>query len=498
MDVFLVILTIILAVVLLGVNFYFLIYYLDASEKGFSDSWFLKILVLIGLMLAWAQVLTLPLDVSNTKGEGGGLRIDIMWQIIFMSVFIYVVVLIPTASFYYESDEEETVASRLCYTFKHLAFVVVIVGLILTIMYLLLATTHIPVETYTCAYSSSSDSFAECDEGETTLKIPVTFPVYVMGLLSFVGWFLLVMFGGIGLSAIPLDFINMYRFRPQKLSPQELSAKERSLRNNAAQLRERISSLKLKKAELDIETSWFKKRSIKNSIRTETNRIQAETLILEQQYDSYMLEKGVSKKSDLWYPVYLILGIVTLIVSLLLLLHTLLYVAIRSDGIPAHPFLNEMLIGLEHPSVSFLSTIVYAIFAIYLLLAVIKGNIKFGLRFFFCFQAHPIKKDATPMNSVLFNLNLILMASVAVTLYSANAFSMFTRLTDINNMFGIQVRYLEFFSYFYANNVFEIMLLCWAFLTGIYLSFKSRDTAPQSNYDIEYEKQKLNFAKDQK
>ena len=96
-----------------------------------------------------------------------------------------------------------------------------------------------------------------------------------------------------------------------------------------------------------------------------------------------------------------------------------------------------MLNALEAPSVSFLGTSLYCLLVMYLLIAVIKGNIKFGLRFFFCCRAHPIKKDATPMNSILFNLNLLLLASVAVTLFCTNAFSQYTRLSDINNMFGI-------------------------------------------------------------
>lgn len=45
MDVYLIIITIILAVILLVSNFYFVIYFLDEDEKGFADSWFLKILV---------------------------------------------------------------------------------------------------------------------------------------------------------------------------------------------------------------------------------------------------------------------------------------------------------------------------------------------------------------------------------------------------------------------------------------------------------------------
>mmetsp|Transcript_17676 Transcript_17676/g.2901 ORF Transcript_17676/g.2901 Transcript_17676/m.2901 type:complete len:97 (-) Transcript_17676:206-496(-) len=96
-----------------------------------------------------------------------------------------------------------------------------------------------------------------------------------------------------------------------------------------------------------------------------------------------------------------------------------------------------MFIGMEHPGVSFIGTTIYSAFVIYLLVCCIKGNVIFGLRFFFCCRVHPIKKDNTPMSSMLFNVCLILLCSVSVTLFSANAFSMYARLSDINNMFVV-------------------------------------------------------------
>jgi LMBR1 domain-containing protein 1 len=59
-----------------------------------------------GLSVATCQVLALPLDVSNSKGLGGGLRMDILWQLIYIVVYAFVFVLIPYALFYYEADDE--------------------------------------------------------------------------------------------------------------------------------------------------------------------------------------------------------------------------------------------------------------------------------------------------------------------------------------------------------------------------------------------------------
>ncbi|OMJ74061.1 hypothetical protein SteCoe_27114 [Stentor coeruleus] len=495
MDIFLIVITCVVALLLFLSTFYGLIYFLDPAEKGFADSWFLKLIVMCAIMLAWAQVLSLPLDVANSHGGVGSLNIDILWQILYLAIFCFVTVILPTSMFFFESDDEEPVCDRIWYTVKHMIFVVIVEGLVLGLMYGLIARTSIPVKTYTCDWAYMDQTNTEnCIEKTEDLVIPVTFPIYVMALMSFVGWFLLSWFGGIGLGAIPLDFINKYRLRPQRLTRVELEAKERLLRERASNLIEIANQIKVSKREITTEESWFGRRKLKNTLRRDVNRLQAETLLLEQDYEIYLNEKDESKKSPLWYPFYLFMGILSLGVSLLWLIQILVYILIRTEGVPSFPFLNDVLTGLETPGTSFLSTIIYCILTMYLMLAVIKGNVKFGLRFFCCCKAHPIKKDNTPMNSMIFNCMMVLLTSVAVTLFCTNSLSQYTRLTAINNMFGVQIRHLEFFKYFYENNVFEYALFIWGILTALYLSCKNRDKpAGFTKFDMEFEKEKLNY-----
>ncbi len=41
-------------------------------------------------------------------------------------------------------------------------------------------------------------------------QFKVAFPLYVMGLMAFLGWCLLVFFAGVGFSAVPIDCIRYY------------------------------------------------------------------------------------------------------------------------------------------------------------------------------------------------------------------------------------------------------------------------------------------------
>ena len=47
-----------------------------------------------------------------------------------------------------------------------------------------------------------------------TLTLTVSFPIYLLALMSFIGWFLFVLFAGVGLSALPIDLILEWKNRP--------------------------------------------------------------------------------------------------------------------------------------------------------------------------------------------------------------------------------------------------------------------------------------------
>ena len=57
-----------------------------------------------------------------------------------------------------------------------------------------------------------------------------------MAFFSFIGWFLVVIFGGAGLFAIPLDMINAFRKKPVQKSYQELQKKKEELSKRTLEL----------------------------------------------------------------------------------------------------------------------------------------------------------------------------------------------------------------------------------------------------------------------
>ena len=78
-----------------------------------------------------------------------------------------------------------------------------------------------------------------------------------------------------------------------------------------------------------------------------------------------------------------------------------------------------------------------------------KGTVKFGIRIPFCCQFHPMKENETWINSFLFNIILMLIASVGVMELCISSFPTYTRNTEIYLIMGLQLNYMKFYRVFY-------------------------------------------------
>lgn len=68
---------------------------------------------------------------------------------------------------------------------------------------------------------SDPGTTSTCVKSSITLDIIVSFPIYVIAICTFVGWFILILFLGAGLIALPFDYINAFRFRPIPMKEDE-------------------------------------------------------------------------------------------------------------------------------------------------------------------------------------------------------------------------------------------------------------------------------------
>lgn len=479
-DAWLIVVIIVVGLLMLALNIYLFIVYCHPDDASFGAAWFSKVIFLLGSSVSWGFVLILPLDVANSRGTGGGLNIGLMYQIFFILFLVFLVVLLPMTLFIYESDDEKPIISRFCGAFFLELLFIVIVVVLAFIAYGALNTAVL------CDLSTMNYTQIRLSEeigsqltginfpGKVTYSVPpFLFPVV---FLLFLGWFLFVIFGGIGLVALPMDMIIDYFYRPRPRPAKEMAERKVALRRRAEELLmfAKIVEEKTDGAEEeDQEKGFFGKWKSKRSIKSKEKKLSSELFKLEEEFEIYEIESNLSA-NPIWDVLKLIFGILLACLSFVVLLHIILNVLVIVNGKPLTPFLNTVFVWLEFSIARFISTIFFAFLSIYMLCCTIKGNIKFGLRVFFLIKIHPMKVGRTYMNSFIFNGILLLFCVPAIVHFQIILFQSYMNLTSGVFLFTVLVENMKFFKWFFQTKFFIYFFVAWTGITFLYLLFKPK------------------------
>lgn len=432
----LIVLAVLISIVLLGMSVYFVILY--QSEEDRTSAWFPKVVVVLGLTLACCTVLLLPLDVANRKDPTAMKRFNsteldtaLMWQIILWMLGIMVVVIIPFTTFYYEAydPDQGSFAQQITPAFMYTLVLDMCFFGLTVLLWLTVGIADIPFFSYQGFIQARLplDSALVYYDQKTveTLELPVSFFVYIIAMVTALGWIFFFIYGGVGLTALPVDIIYEYMHRPKRITAAEYA---REVNQIAAQAQRLMSVGK------ELQEKERKKNN--NSIRNKINLFKNEVYILERNLDR--LEISYKDQGGSPFVIYgkLLVGVIGMFISLMWILHIFIY-----NTINLNPFLNTVLRQLD-AAFSLLGVIFYAIFAFWLLWCTIRGCVKVGMRIIF-FTIHPMKVGDTLMNSMLFNVGLVLLSSMAVTQFAASSFRDYASNTAVDTLLNTYVRRLK-------------------------------------------------------
>ncbi|KAL7549309.1 hypothetical protein ACHAWF_012580 [Thalassiosira exigua] len=531
-DVFLICVIVIAFVLLSIVGVYLVVKYQHPDDK--NDAYVPKLVVLFGFVLSGATVLLLPLDVANNEGYAGcdgfdtafcgGLNMELFWEIIYWLIPIWIFLLIPTCTFYYEADDGMLMAgtsvgvkpnSRIKEAIKYEIFVIVIFGLIFVLTYFFLNQTYIPVRevtgpdfltgpTYTITPGPVNSTFAasqlepmglndtqvlssnNVNPTLGTIELSVNPSVFYAGLMAWMGWFLFALFGAVGMAALPLDLILAFVDRPRFMDRTDMAEAQLMLRDRVNELVNVGELLKLEREERAEQNGgkgggFLGARKAAAEEKKTMLQFKQAVYLLEEDAEDFANCTENYKNYNPLIPIGCLLGgILAFIVSLFWVLHIILYML---PSPPVTPFLNSYFQWFDKwfPLFGVLSV---AIFSFYLLICAVKGCFKFGMRFLF-FQVHPMKLNKTYMSSFLFNIALVLLCALPVVQFSVSAFQDYARNTTISQVVNVQLKYLKFFGWFFRNQVFEYALLCLILLTCIYLGCRPRDSGATQSLQLQ-------------
>ena len=488
-DVLTIIMMIIVGIILLIANFYILIYFSHPDDRSSCSGWFLKILVLIGLTLAWFQVLLLPLDVNNIRTFGSGLNMKVLWYILFISIMVYVLILFPISSSYYETDEDWSCGEKITHSLSWFLVYIIFFGGLSLVLYFTIGKAEIPINSITCNYndfiitpsnidiSKLNNITKICNINEDQfLEIQVSFIVYAIAILSFVSWIVFSFFGGIGLAAVPLDFFYDFCTRPKSMIGTNLKKRKKTL------FRE-LEELKLLGNELtEMEQRGANHRCFifgeRRRYDNKKHEYVARYALAEEEF--HIVNASIESKLKnncvvLCYYCLIPFGVISSIFTVLWLIQFCCSYFYIKNGRPGYPFLSYLLIFFQDESVSFLSFFIFALLCLYLLFCLIKGNFKFGVRILCCWSIHPMKKDKTYMNSFIFNVSLILLGSCAITQFCTDCLYDYVSFTDIDSMFNVMIKNLKFFYIFYKYHIFQYIFFGVFVLSFVYLIIRPTD-----------------------
>nr|CCC89640.1 unnamed protein product [Trypanosoma congolense IL3000] len=426
----LILLAVICSLICLAVAIYTLFYFI--SEEDSEGGYFTKGLVILGMLLAMGVVLLLPLDASNARDPTvwnryiNTLNTDLMWEIVLWSLCIIALAVAPFAVFFYQAydPENESLSKQFASASVMTTVLLFAFGITTAVCFLTAGVAQVPVEVYASEPQFVTDvgkiSYNSTGVWEY-LDVHVSFFTYVVGELCLLGWVAFFFYGGVGLVSVPVDFIYGFLTRPQPISATTF-AQEMSV----------IAAKGDALLEMGIALQNEARGKISSKLRNKIRLLRIETYLLEEEQEDLIW--NYKKVGGSPFVVYggLALGIISLCLSIAWILHIFL-----SNTFHVLPFLNSVITGLDDVFPLF-GIVVYGIFAFYLLWVTLQGQIRVGLRFVF-FQIHPMKPHDTALNSLVFNMGLLLITTYAILQFTTCSFNGYIPRTSINALMNIYV-----------------------------------------------------------
>jgi len=280
--------------------------------------------------------------------------------------------------------------------------------------------------------------------------------------------------------ALPMDLINDYRTRPVPMDVRTYVIEREKIGRRAQALVE-AGGLLIREEE---DTRHNRSRSQKRKERNDLIRFERAFYFVKQDKELLDACRNLRDTNPLWYFLKLVLGCIGAVLSFTWFLHIVLFIL---PARPIDPFLNNFFIDAENVGgggFPLFGILLFAIYAFYLLWACIKGNFKLGIRFGI-WRMYPMEVGKTKMNAFLANTWIILVCSVPTVQFCATAFPLYTRDTQIDMLFGSQIQYLNFFKYFWENNVFIIAMICVMLLSLVVLMAWPRDRAREVDKELD-------------
>lgn len=189
---------------------------------------------------------------------------------------------------------------------------------------------------------------------------------------------------------------------------------------------------------------------------------------LEKAYGAVQISYKLRGGNPVGYWIKLILGICGIIITIVWILHIILWYLTH-----ATPFLNTFF-DKVNDGFPYAAVVFFAFFIFYLYWCVLDGTTSVGINLLII-RLHPMEKHNTPMGSMLFNTGVMLFASFGCALFSTMMFSVYQRLTALDMIYGVQMQTLAGFRYIWQYAIYVMFACILAALIWKCVTLKKKD-----------------------
>jgi LMBR1 domain-containing protein 1 len=225
-------------------------------------------------------------------------------------------------------------------------------------------------------------SLPGCVISKFTWQIPVSFPLYVVAFMAFLGWWFFTIFAGVGFIALPLDLFNEFRTRPEPMTTKTYFDERALLGSRTKTLLEIANKLSL---EMEKKHTGSLKRQEVRDMRN----LEKHYFYLKKDFQILTIAYKLRGGNPLVYFLKLFGAVVFGGVSLSWWIHIAIYIL---PAKPVDPFLNTFFVTLTKnvPSFPLFGVLAFALWSFHLLFCVVKGNFRLGVRFL-VFKLYPME-----------------------------------------------------------------------------------------------------------
>jgi len=469
-DIFLTILAPIALIVFWIFSTYVLIHY--GHPDDVTGSRWPKLIIVLSLTMVMANILMLPLDVGSRQSRYGGLPMTYLWYTTYALMCLVGLFLIPFSIFWYEAEDPLKPRKKLgrqAFWKMMIIIILFVAGCVIGYIFLGIAeiNTLIIVAPLRDVRTSDLIESSACIVGVTCstqtyvlLLWKVSFIIWLFTVMAFAGFLVFVVFGGIGLIALPHDIIYSWWTRPHPIEESEY-------KKNNVKIGERAEKL------IKMGLNYTNPRSPDYNNRAKIITWKRNVYVLDDDFSRNKVAYKLKGGPTILAWISLIFGIFCAALSIMWIIQIIAWTNLSILGPKiGYPLLNFMLVAMDGVW-QFFGVFFFAMFAIYLEFCVIVGNFKWGLRIPWLIELHPMRTAGTLVSSFLVNAELLLVASFAVSLFCARSFSVYVRVTSINSIFNVAVGCLRGMKWVWF--AFGWIILGFAAITLLYFMFRPAD-----------------------